>query len=169
MKKPLFLLCLFSALLGAAQTEKPVYKTKKTVTATTTPDSATIYYNLGWDNYKLDSLGPARYYWEKAAYAKGKWESKNSALYRLGLMQQNGEGVDTNLSMALDYYKKASGTINRLGDGDAIKAIGGMYENGFGVDQNFTKALEWYTKAKRAGNMYVDEDIARMKDRLKKK
>lgn len=169
MKKPLFLLCLFSALLGAAQTEKPVYKTKKPVTASTTPDSATIYYNLGWDNYKLDSLGPARYYWEKAAYAKGKWESKNSALYRLGLMQQNGEGVDTNLSMALDYYKKASGTINRLGDGDAIKAIGGMYENGFGVDQNFTKALEWYTKAKRAGNMYVDEDIARMKDRLKKK
>jgi hypothetical protein len=83
-------------------------------------------------------------------------------------MQQNGEGVDSNMSMALDYYKRASGNATKLGDPDAIKAIGGFYENGYGVEENIAKALEWYTKAKRAGNMYVDEDIARMKERLRK-
>lgn len=170
MKKLLLLLFVANFLFVSAQTTtKKTYYKKSTAATAAASDSATIYYNLGWDYYKLDSMGPARYYWEKASYAKGKWESKNAALYRLGLMQQNGEGVDTNLNMAMEYYKRASGTVNRLGDADAIKTIGGMYENGYGVQQNFDKALEWYLKAKRAGNMYVDEDIARMKDRLKKK
>lgn len=167
MKKIVLCALVFSVVATAsfAQTKKRVYR-KKATTTTTGVDSATIYYNLGWDYYKLDSMGPARYYWEKASWAKGKWESKNAALFRLGVMQQNGEAADTNINMALDYYKKASGNSKRLGDPNAIKTIGGMYENGYGVDQNFYTALVWYQKAKAAGNTEVDEDISRMKQRI---
>lgn len=168
MRKILIILSFFSLVsYTQAQTKKRTYVAKPSF------DSATYYYNLGWDSYKMDSLGderygPARYYWERASQSVGKWESKNAALYRLGLMQQNGEGVDVNLSMAMDYFLKASGSSKRYGDADAIKNIGGMYENGFGVDQNFAKALSWYIKAKAAGNQNVDEDISRLKERLRK-
>ena len=161
------LLVAFSTIAVSAQTKK-VYRKKATVVkADETLDSATIYYNLGWDNYKLDSFGAARYYWEKASYATGKSASKSAALHRLGLIQQNGQGVDTNLSMALDFYKRASGYAGKLGNSDAIKAIGGFYENGYGVEQNDAKALEWYLKAKQAGNEFTDDDIKRLQERLR--
>lgn len=166
MKHLLLALLLANVLQVSAQTKKTVYRKKAKVSMA--PDSATIYYNLGWDNYKLDSMGPARYYWELACYAPGKSASKFAAMHRLGLMQQNGEGMDTNLTVAMDFYKRASGYPGKLGNPDAIKAIGGFYENGFGVDQNYAKALEWYLKAKQAGNISVDEDITRMRDRLRK-
>lgn len=172
-----FSLCCFGAMAQFGTT--PTLKKTGNKKPVPVIDSALIYYNMGWDAYKKDSgdadkfanerYGPARYYWEKASIAKGKAMYKNAALYRLGLMQQNGEGVDTNLNAAMDFYKKAAGMPGRLGDKDAIKAIGGFYENGFGVEQNYAKALEWYVKAKQAGNMEVDEDITRMRDRLKKK
>lgn len=179
MKKFFLFICILSFIGANAQTTtstKPKKKSYKKYTSKANYngfDSATYFYNLGWDNYKMDSLGndrfgPARYYWEKASIANGKWESKNASLFRLGLMQQNGEGVDVNLQMAMNYFLKASGNNYRFGDVDAIKNIGTLYENGTGVDQNFSKALDWYIKAKRAGHQSVDEDITRLKDRLKK-
>jgi TPR repeat protein len=169
MKKFLLVLLVANVMVASAQTIAPKVYHKKVRTVSTVSsafDSATYYYNLGWDNYKLDSMGPARYYWDKASYASGKWASKNAALYRLGIMLQNGEGLDSNVSMALDYYKKASGYGKKLGDPDAIKTIGGMYENGYGVEQSYRKALEWYLKAKQAGNQFADEDITRARQRI---
>ena len=166
MKHLLLVLLSANCLLAAAQTTKPVYR-KTSVEKVTGVDSATILYNLGWDFYKLDSLGTARYYWDLASRAKGKSASRYAAYYRLGLMQQNGEAVDTNLVMAMDYYKKAAGTPTQKGDPDAIKAIGGFYENGYGVDKSDTKALEWYLKAKAAGNNFVDDDIQRVREKIR--
>ena len=167
-----FVLALFSVscLLVSAQTTKPVYRKTATSTVAKNPgvDSATILYNLGWDFYKLDSLGTARYYWDLASNAKGKSASKYAALYRLGLMQQNGEAVDTNLVAAMNYYKRAAGIPGQKGDPDAIKAIGGFYENGYGVEKNDKKALEWYLKAKLAGNNFVEDDIQRVKAKINK-
>jgi len=165
MKQLLLVLFVSNCLFVEAQFgNAPVAKTG---TATTVIDDATAYYNLGWDNYKLDSMGPARYYWELASTAKGKSTSKNAALYRLGLMQQNGEGVDTNLNEALAYYKRAAaGVSGKPGDKDAIKAIGGFYENGFGVEQNYRTALTWYLKAKQVGSEFVDDDIKRVREKI---
>jgi len=167
MKKLLLVLVSANCLLASAQTKKTVYRKAISKTETLTPDSATIFYNLGWDFYKLDSIGVARYYWDKASYAPGKAASRTAAYYRLGLMQQNGEGVDTNLSAALDFYRKAAGNVGHWGNPDAVKAIAGCYENGFGVEQNFTESLRWYIKAKQAGNQFVDEDITRLKERVR--
>lgn len=169
MKQLLMILLLVISLSATAQ----FGSTYKTTASKQSPkpkveafDSALYYYNLAWDNYKLDSMGPARYYWDMASHARGASKYKNASLHRLGLMQQNGEGCDTNLTAALDYYKRAAGMPGKWGDKDAIKAIGGFYENGYGVEQNYAKALEWYKKAKLAGNEYVDDDIKRMQDRL---
>jgi hypothetical protein len=169
MKQFLVMLLCVSSLSVSAQTQKPVYK-RTTTSKPPTIDSALVYYNLGWDYYKLDSLGPARYYWEKAAYSYfGKTSSRQAALYRLGLMQQNAEGVDSNLNMALDYYKKAAASVNgKLGNADAIKNIAAYYESGIVYEKNDAKALEWYLKAKQAGNQFVDEDIVRVREKLKK-
>ncbi len=132
-------------------------------------DSATIYYNLGWDYYKMDSMGPARYYWDMATYVKGSITSKYAAYNRLGLMHQNGEGVAADMNTALYYYKKAAGVPGRFGNPDALKALGGFYENGFGVEQSDKLALAFYLKAKQAGNEYVADDIKRIQDRIRNK
>lgn len=170
MKHFLVILICASSLATSAQTTKPVYR-KSSAPKAATIDSALIYYNLGWDYYKLDSMGPARYYWERAAYSYfGKTSSRQAALYRLGLMQQNAEGVDTNLNMALDYYKKAAASVNgKLGNADAIKNIAAYYESGIVYEKSNAKALEWYLKAKQAGNQFVDEDILRVKAKLNEK
>lgn len=167
MKKLLLVLLSANCLLASAQNKKTVYKKAASKSETLTPDSATILYNLGWDNYKLDSMGVARYYWDRASFAPGKAASRTAAFHRLGLMQQNGEGVDTNLSAALDYYRKAAGYVGHWGNPDAVKAIAGCYENGFGVEQNFKESLKWYLNAKQAGNQFVDDDITRLRDRVK--
>ena len=167
MKKLLLVLILANCLLASAQTKKTIYRKAAPKSDILTPDSATILYNLGWDFYKLDSMGVARYYWDRASYAPGKAASRTAAFHRLGLMQQNGEGVDTNLIAALDYYRKAAGNVGNWGNPDAVKAIAGCYENGFGVEQNFSESLKWYLKAKQAGNQFVDEDITRLKERVK--
>ncbi len=170
MKHLLLVILTASCLYTSAQTTKPFYR-QTAITKTATVDSALIYYNLGWDYYKLDSMGPARYYWEKAAYSYfGKTSSRQSALYRLGLMQQNAEGIDTNLNMALDYYKKAAASVNGIfGNPDALKNIAAYYESGIVYEKSDAKALEWYLKAKQAGNQFVDEDILRVREKLKKK
>ena len=80
------------------------------------------------------------------------------------------EGVDTNLDMALDYYKKAAtGMAGKFGNADAIKNIAAYYESGIVYEKSNAKALEWYLKAKQAGNQFVDEDIQRVREKLNQK
>ncbi len=171
MKYVLTIIVASICLSASAQTAKKIYKHSASAVTTATVDSAYIYYNLGWDFFKLDSMGPARYYWEKAAYSYfGKTASRQAALYRLGLMQQNAEGVDTNLNMALDYYKKAATSVGgKMGNADAIKNIAAYYESGIVYEKSNSKALEWYLKAKQAGNQFVDDDIKRVKEKMSQK
>jgi TPR repeat protein len=154
MKQMFFCLGLFFLITANSQ----VTRTKV--------DNATKYYNLGWDYYKQDSIGTARYYWELSSKTLGNSRSKLAAMYRLGLMQQEGEGVEVNLKMAYEFFLKASGYPNFLGDPDANKNIGTYYENGMHLKQNNAKALQWYLRAKKAGNKFVDDDIKRMRERI---
>jgi TPR repeat protein len=167
MKKVLLLLVVANCLFASAQTKKYKYKRKSTPKVAKA-DSTTILYNMGWDYYKMDSMGPARYYWELATYAPGTAASRNAAYHRLGLMQQNAEGCETNLPAAIDYYRKGAGDVGRWGNFDAIKAIAGCYENGFGVDQNLKESLKWYLNAKRAGSPFVADDIVRVRENIRK-
>jgi TPR repeat protein len=157
MKQIFFYCCLVIVYHANSQT---VSKAK--------PNIATKNYNLGWDYYKQDSIGVARYYWELSSKTIGNHPSKLASMYRLGLMQQEGEGVEPNLKLAYEFFLKASGYPKFLGDPDANKNIGTYYENGMHVKQNSTKALQWYLRAKKAGNKFVNDDIKRMREKIAK-
>ena len=125
-------------------------------------DSASVFYNLGWEAYKKVNYDNARYYWEKGSLLATENPDKFNCFFRLGLLQQVGEGVNINLESAFNYYIKASNNGKPGGNVDATKNIGTFYENGMFVTKDNKKALEWYKKAKGQGNPYCDDDIARV-------
>jgi len=129
-------------------------------------DSTTIFYNLGWEAYKKNNYNSARYYWEKGSLSAEDTPDKFNCLFRLGLLQQVGEGVNINLEAAFNFYMKASYNGKPGGNVDATKNIGTFYENGMFVKKDNKKALEWYTKAKDQGNKYCEDDIARVKKNI---
>lgn len=129
-------------------------------------DSAYIYYTKGWESYKAQDFGAARYYWERGANCKSNIPSKYSSAFRLALMHQNGEGIGVNYEIAWYYYNLAYANGSKNGNVDATKNIASYYENGIVVAQNNRKALEWYLRAKRQGNKYCDDDIARVRKKI---
>jgi len=129
-------------------------------------DSTTIFYNLGWEAYKKNNYNSARYNWEKGSLSAEDTPDKFNCLFRLGLLQQVGEGVNINLEAAFNFYMKASYNGKPGGNVDATKNIGTFYENGMFVKKDNKKALEWYTKAKDQGNKYCEDDIARVKKNI---
>ncbi|MBC7722754.1 MAG: sel1 repeat family protein [Pedobacter sp.] len=131
-------------------------------------DSANIYYMQGWNAYKKRKYGVARYYWELGSSCSSNVTSKYSCAFRLGLLQQTGQGVGKNLKLAFYYYNLAYADGQLTGNVDATKNIAAYYENGIYVPKDLDKALEWYEKAKVQGNKYCDADILRLKKMLSK-
>jgi Sel1 repeat/TIR domain len=84
----------------------------------------------------------AREEYEKAA-AKGD----ASAMFNLGVLYHNGQGVAQDYVKAREWYEKAAAK----GDASAMFNLGLLYHNGFGVAQDYAKAREWYEKAAAKG------------------
>lgn len=63
--------------------------------------------------------------------------------YRLGVICQNGEGVEKDLAKALYWYKKAAAQ-NYL---PAVNIMGWTYQKGLGVEIDLKKAVAFYRKA----------------------
>lgn len=159
--------------MGMAQftsTAKPAKKSTKRYSGKKVyedaSDSAYIYYYKGWESYKANDLGAARWFWERGANCETDVPSRYSSAFRLGLMHQNGEGVGINYEIAYYYYSLAYAHGKSFGNVDATKNIASFYENGMLMAQDYRKALEWYQKAKAQGNKYCDDDIKRVKARL---
>jgi TPR repeat protein len=74
----------------------------------------------------------------KAAQA-GNWFAETS----VGLMYENGEGVQQNLPQAVAWYTKAANAGFRV----AQAFLGNMYVQGKGVPVNNAEALKWYQKS----------------------
>ncbi len=161
----LFLFSIFSGLLCFSQSKKIYYKRQRK-SYNETLDSSRYYYLRGWDAYKQNDLGAARYYWERGANCYSNIPSRYSCAFRLGLMNQNGEGIGINYGNAFYYYKLAYNNGRSSGNNEATKIIAAYYENGIFVMQDFNKALEWYQKAKAQGNIYCSDDIARVKRKI---
>src|SRR5262249_55943197 len=87
-------------------------------------------------------VSSARVEYEKAA-AKGD----ASAMFNLGVLYHNGQGVAQDYAKAREWYEKAAAK----GDASAIYNLGVLYDNGFGVTQDYAKAREWYEKAAAKG------------------
>ncbi len=70
------------------------------------------------------------------------------AQFNLGLMYANGEGVEQDMSRAVELFKKAA----EQGHVDAQNNLGAMYFTGDGVTRDEKKAIEWFEKAAAQGN-----------------
>ena len=66
----------------------------------------------------------------------------------LGLKYQNGDGVEKNDKVAVEWYRKAADQ----GNSDAQANLGGMYQNGTGVEKSNEQAVFWYRKSADQGN-----------------
>ena len=177
MKKLFFIFSCCWASLSFAQFSNQTNSAVKTRSRSYKPtnnnqplgvfDSARYYYLRAWDAYKIQDFGVARYFWERGANCKTNTPARYSSAFRLGLMHQNGEGIGVNYEVAFYYYNLAYAKGQSVGNPEATKTIAAYYENGLSTMPNYYKALEWYQKAKEQGNPYCNEDIARVKSKIK--
>jgi TPR repeat protein len=66
----------------------------------------------------------------------------------LGVMYDNGLGVEQSYEKAFEYYEQAA----QQGDTSAMAHLGVMYANGLGVDQSYERAVEYYEQAAHLGH-----------------
>jgi TPR repeat protein len=80
----------------------------------------------------------ARDWYEKAADG-----GNPDAMFKLGVIYQNGQGVALDYAKAREWYEKAADS----GNADAMANLGWLYAHGQGVALDSAKAREWYEKA----------------------
>ncbi|MCG7548045.1 tetratricopeptide repeat protein [Pseudoalteromonas sp. Of7M-16] len=76
--------------------------------------------------------------WYQVAAKNGS----RDALNNLGMMYNNGDGVDIDYSRAKSYFEQAVELGSRLSFGN----LGSLYELGKGVERDYDKAIYWYQK-----------------------
>ena len=69
--------------------------------------------------------------------------ASDDTYYSLGYMYQKGLGVEADVNIAVEYYKKAAD----LGNTKALEILGGMYFDGDGVDPDQSEAFYYLQKA----------------------
>jgi len=75
----------------------------------------------------------------------------SSAQVALGRAHQNGQGVEENDAIAVDWYRKAALAGSSEGQND----LGVMYMNGWGVEKNKEEAVHWYRLAAKQKNAHA--------------
>jgi len=70
------------------------------------------------------------------------------AQFNLGVLYDEGAGVERNLSIAADWYRKAA----NQGFMDAQTNLGILYYHGLGVDRDLAEAVRWFTMAAEQGD-----------------
>jgi hypothetical protein len=84
----------------------------------------------------------------RAWYEKAAVEGDARAMFNLGLLYANGQGVTQDYVKARDWYEKAADK----GDALAMSALGSLYANGLGAPKDDTKARRWFEKAADNGD-----------------
>ncbi len=77
----------------------------------------------------------------------------------MGVLYQNGQGVEKDLTKASYFYSKAC----ELKEGDGCGALGGLYYNGDGVKQDFKKAVALFKKACKLGDQLACEMLKELR------
>lgn len=108
------------------------------------------YFDKGMEMYKSERYFAAVKYWKEAAEY-----GHVTAMYNMGILYLNGQGVSQDGGEAFDYFLKAA----EEGDNDAVYQIGRCFELGMGVDKDLSKACEAYEIA-------ADEGHEKAKERL---
>ena len=117
----------------------------------------------GRNNYEHGNFTAA-----KADYEKAKNAGSAEASRHLGVLYQQGKGVEQNFIEAAKYYLQAvekgyecaREDFNFLFNnndlsGEISNSTGDMYYKADGVKQDYVKAFTWYNKAKEKGSAYA--------------
>jgi len=80
------------------------------------------------------------------------------AQFNVGVMYDDGLGVDRDDKEALFWYTKAAAQ----GYANAQANLGQMYFNGQGVPADYQKALDWWTRAANQGNLIAQNNLGSM-------
>ena len=119
-------------------------------------------YDNSNNNYKLVESPSSLYNQAVALYEKGKYNDAIkkykssaekgyvSAQWDLGVIYQNGKGVDINYNEALKWFKKAA----KSGDKYSQFNLGYMYYSGQGTPVDKAESFNWYRLAANQG--YID-------------
>ncbi|GAA7837708.1 hypothetical protein JP0186_00590 [Helicobacter pylori] len=94
--------------------------------------------NLGMLSYDKQDFSKAKKYLEKACEL-----NSGGGCGALGMMYENGRGVEKNSKKAAQLYSKAC----ELKDGWGCSNLGVFYHYGEGVEKDFKKAVALYKKA----------------------
>lgn len=78
------------------------------------------------------------------------------AMNKIANMYLNGEGVEQNNDLAVEWYQKAG----EAGQKNALNELGAMYYSGNGVEQDYAKAVEYFEKSANLGNLKAMANVA---------
>ncbi|GAA9634557.1 hypothetical protein HpHA98_01140 [Helicobacter pylori] len=99
-------------------------------------------FNLGMLSYDKQDFSKARKYFEKACDLNDSSGCKN-----LGVLYENGQGVEKDLIKVAYLYSRAC----ELNNGWGCSFLGVLYYNGDGVKQDSKKAAALFEKACKLG------------------
>ena len=103
-----------------------------------TKQDSTSRFNLGFEYYQKEDY-EAALVWFKLAAEQGF----ANALYNLGVMYDQGQGVAQDYKEAVRWYRKAA----EQGHASSQFILGSMYDDGRGVPQDYFQAHLWYNLA----------------------
>jgi uncharacterized protein len=83
------------------------------------------------------------------------------AQYNLGLLYDNGRGVQKDYAQARQWYEKAAAQ----GRADAQVNLGILYDYGRSIPQDFKKAVYWYRLSAKQGNDLAQRRLGLMYER----
>ena len=101
---------------------------------------------------------------QTVAFLQQYWQAVGGdpdAMYALGNLYFNGQGVTQDYGKAMSWYKKAA----NAGNDNAMYGVGFLYNNGQGVAQDYGRAMAWYKKAAALNNFNAMTAIAIRYDR----
>ena len=81
-----------------------------------------------------------------------------TAMFNLGVMYQNGYGVEQSYEKAFEYYEQSI----EHGDGNGLGNLGFLYHRGLGVEQSYANAVEYYKRGAHLGDVRVMSDLGWM-------
>lgn len=70
------------------------------------------------------------------------------ALNQIGLLYKNGQGVEKNITKAIEFFKQ----VSKFNNSDAFYYIGLCYFEGDENDINYTKAIKYFNKSAKLSN-----------------
>lgn len=79
-----------------------------------------------------------------------------SALFEVGRIYTDGNGIERNLTEAAKWYRLAA----ERGHGPAQYRLGNFYEKGHGMARNIDEAMVWYRLAAKQGNALAMHNLA---------